>query len=104
MATQAEVKALLGVACPWCEAGIGVRCNVRSGGRTGSVRAVRAALTLSTLDGGCHDARWQAALGLGARVIAEAVAEARRDPRKEQPVDLEQPGSATATAVLERPW
>jgi len=102
MATPAEMAALLAVTCPWCQAAPGHKCQARTSGRT-STLATRLALTLTTLDGGCHDARWQAALGRGAAVIADAVAEARRKPDTDETREVPT-STATATAVLERPW
>lgn len=75
MVTQEQREALLSVPCPWCHAGVRELCHVRlsrpldtEGGR----RKPRVRL-LTSLDGGSHDARWQAALGLEAPVLAHVV-------------------------------
>lgn len=78
MATSEQRTHLLAVACPWCKAAPGEVCTVagrvQGDPRTERGRRGRQA-GISTLDGGCHDARWQAA-GLGAAaVVTERVAQ-----------------------------
>lgn len=74
MATIEERKALLAVPCPWCGAGSNSECvsasthNLPTGHTPRRVRHLR----VTTLDGGCHDARWQAALGRGAKVLVRS--------------------------------
>lgn len=63
MATAAEMRALLATSCPWCSAAPGEKCRVRRG---------KQYVTVTTLDGESHDARWQSALGRGAKVLGEA--------------------------------
>ena len=83
MTTAAEMRALLAVSCPWCGAGPGTRCHAR--------RAGGAFVPPSTLAAESHDARWQAALGRPAAVIADAPtlvaagANRRRAPLPERP-------------------
>lgn len=71
MATSQERRALLSITCPWCGTGPGAECVAASVHRLPpgmKPRRVRPARVRS-LDGGCHDARWQAALGRGAKVL-----------------------------------
>lgn len=67
MATKEQRDRLLAVACPWCGASINEECTVAS------VRANRTVRRITTLDGGAHDARWQAALNRAAPVLGQAV-------------------------------
>lgn len=73
MATHEEREALMSVSCPWCGASAGKVCVPASSNRsrTDKVRERRgaAALGIRTLDGGCHEARWQKALGRPARTL-----------------------------------
>lgn len=98
MATPEQMKALLAVPCTWCGASPGQRCFVKVGRRV---------TVPSTLDGESHDARWQRALGMQARVLT-ALVEERRPARhtQDEPVAV----GATVTAAtpkrqrIERPW
>jgi hypothetical protein len=102
MATAAQRQALLAIPCPHCSASVGEMCGVarvtpRDG--EGGKRRERSR-PLTTLDGGCHDARWQAA-GLGAaRVLTEALAEAQQRPVSA----VAAPQAAELVTVGERPW
>lgn len=95
MATDEQRTALLAVPCSWCGARPGETCYVRVGGDVldseGGKRRPRFSL-LTTLDGGCHDARWRRALDQSAPVVTGAVLE-----RTERP-DSELVGAAA------RPW
>ena len=95
MATPEQRRTLLATACPWCHAQPGNVCTRGRGGKRdveGGVRKQRP-LLVTTLDGGCHDARWQAA-GLGtAPVVAERV-------RELHPVAAGPP----VGPVADRPW
>lgn len=75
MATAQERAALLAVACPWCHAAPGEVCELRLRrpvpAQRSRLRVVRPP-TPTTLDAGCHDARWQAALGVSAQVRVPA--------------------------------
>lgn len=84
MATKEQMKALLSVACPWCGAGVGQRCQV-------TTARGRMVLTPTTLDGESHDARWKSALGLPSRVLTTQV---------DRLVGRE----SLAAAGAERPW
>lgn len=77
MATTEQRQALLSVTCPWCLAPVGELCTLRGRVRVDDQGAKRRppARQLTTLDGGCHDARWRKALGVEAPVIREAVLE-----------------------------
>lgn len=80
MATPAERNELLAIACPHCDAWPGARCTTsfahrRKTSRDDEARMRRVVHPPRTLDGGFHDARWQAALGRSAAVVAERVAE-----------------------------
>lgn len=55
-------------------------------------------LALTTLDGGCHDLRWQDALKRGARVITAAVLE---DPVPEAEEPVREP---VAVGGGDAPW
>jgi hypothetical protein len=90
MATREEMDALLAVTCPWCGAAVGEHCFVRFG---------KTIARPSTLDGESHEARWQRALGMNARVLStQADLRAGRESRPAARL-----GEA-ATAVLDRPW
>lgn len=94
MATAQEMRALLATPCPHCGAVSGSTCRVKARGRKGQVLW----LPITTLDGGCHDARWQAALGRPAAVRSDVVA--ARHPRRVAP----SPRMARGTvAVLDPP-
>jgi hypothetical protein len=69
MATEQQTAALLDITCPWCNAGPGQLCQTayQPVSRRGD-RPIR----VSTLDAGCHDARWQAALHERAPVRANS--------------------------------
>jgi len=86
MATASEMRALLATSCPWCSASPGEKCRVRRG---------KQFVPVTTLDGESHDARWQAALGRGAKVLGEA------DILKSQRV---QALAASGRPRVERPW
>lgn len=93
MVTPREREKLLGTPCPWCKARVGEDC------RTASKRH----LPITTLDGGCHDARWQAALGQAARVVMP--------DEKGRRVIVEPPAAAperepvmVGVALADRPW
>ena len=100
MATADEMRALMSVACPWCGAKPGVKCFVRMRNR----RSVP-----STLDGEAHDARWQRALGVDARVLSSQVEKitGRDQVRTPDPVPV---GAVVGEPVLvgaaleDRPW
>ena len=94
MATEQQMQALLATACPWCGVPPGRKCEVRIGSRHVTVP--------STLDGESHEARWQAALGLPARVMSEQLA-ARFgwDAKPQTEEEVAMPGRV---AVLEKPW
>lgn len=77
MASREQMEALLAVLCPWCGAGPREMCSASSGGRKVIGGQRRRRVELSTLDGGCHDARWRKALDAGAPVLAGAVEERR---------------------------
>lgn len=99
MASRDEIRALLAKPCRWCRAGVGERCSTagqRSESAEGPRRSERR--PIRTLDGGCHDARWQDALGRSAPVRAEAVAEVRGIT--EEPAERVLVGAAP----VERPW
>jgi len=91
MATADEMKALMSVPCSWCGAKPGVRCFVRTRNRQ---------RVPSTLDGESHDARWQRALGVDARVLSSAVDKitGRDGVRSPDPVLV------GAVALADRPW
>jgi hypothetical protein len=97
MATREQVRQLLAVPCPWCTAGVGELCSTmghRSENAVGSRRSERR--FIRTLDGGCHDARWQRALGQAAPVLTQVVAE--EHPREPEGAEPELVGA------VERPW
>lgn len=91
MATPRERAALLAVKCDWCGSGPGTECVIRGLSRRRGDRGPR------TLDGRCHDARWMAALGRPAPVLADRI----------QPPERRAAGPATqtrgTTAVLDPP-
>lgn len=76
MATLEQRKRLLANPCPWCRAAAGADCASFS---------PKTARPITTLDGGCHDARWVAAFGTHARVTSV-------------------PGPAPEPVPVERPW
>lgn len=98
MATVDERAKLLSIACPWCRAKPGEDCTTGKD-RDGKRRPV------TTLDAGCHDARWQAALGYEASVIGAAV-EARVPVRHAVNEEREPQlvGAGIGSALPERPW
>lgn len=95
MATNEERRKLLGVRCPHCLAAPGERCSVPTSrgtsGPDGERRMTRR--LIRTLDGGAHNARWQAALGRDAQVDVEGLRATGHLPR--EPV---------AAGGVERPW
>lgn len=95
MATPAEIRALLATPCPWCGAWVGSECRV-SGVRNPRIGRKGP----STLDGRCHDARWQAALGRPALVVRvpERRVDAEDEPRRGTVAVLDPPNER------ERPW
>lgn len=110
MATTDERQALLAITCPWCAAAPGEVCSMPApGGRArrdneGGIRRERR-IPISTLDAGCHDARWLAA-GLGsAPVLAAVVAEHQAVdlPRVQEPA-MAGAGAPSAASAGERPW
>jgi hypothetical protein len=110
MATVEQRIALLAITCSWCHSAPGEFCT-RPAGRNSvdSQDGVRrqVGLPISTLDGGCHDARWQAA-GLGsAPVLTEVVAALREtaiQPAGRPRTGARAPAPAAAMAGGERPW
>ena len=110
MATPQQRTALLAVACPWCYAAPGEPCTLRSsssvridsegGQRRTSSRGV------STLDGGCHDARWKVALGMEAPVIRGAVlaAQGQDDTGAPRESTRESVPTLVGAGAPERPW
>lgn len=97
MATLDQMRALLSISCRWCGAAPKEACftTVKRHGR--EVR-----IPLTTLDGGCHDLRWQDALGTGAVVMTAAVAEIRGDETPPSEVEPDEP--VLVGAAIERPW
>jgi hypothetical protein len=96
MATVEERARLLAVACPWCEAPPGAECRVRGTARQNRRRGQKGP---SVLDGRCHDARWQAALGRPAKVLVDRLPPRRgTDEGRVAVLDRPEPG------VEERPW
>lgn len=98
MATSEQRRRLLAGPCPYCGAGTAELCSVARPARRdqeGGVRRIESR-PITTLDGGCHDARWQAA-GLGpAPVLPAAVQEIHARPaRTDGPVPV---------MAGERPW
>lgn len=91
MATLEQRRQLLAVPCPWCRAGVKQECT--SNGRP-----------ITTLDGGAHDARWRAALGVDAAVVSAAVAERAGDGLELASGVGGQDPQPLALAVAERPW
>lgn len=77
MVTSDERARLLGIPCPWCGSAPGEVCvlpQARASAAEGGRR--RGALPgPSTLEAGCHDARWRAATGHGAVVRVEVLAD-----------------------------
>lgn len=108
MATVEERAALLATTCPHCHAATGELCSAPIGGRPldsqgGKRRALRAPIT--TLDGGCHDARWLAAVGRPAPVLQAVVAELH--PHTSPSVPLPAQSASTPDLVSaggDRPW
>lgn len=107
MATTEERQALLAITCPWCQATAGEVCSMPAPGAhakrdtEGGVRQGQR-IPISTLDAGCHDARWVAA-GLGpAPVRAEAVA-ILQAPRGQEPA-MAGAGGPVGASVGDRPW
>jgi len=93
MASREELSKLLAIPCSWCHAAVGEPCStsgIRRDGTEGPRRSDRR--PIRTLDGGCHDARWQQALGVAAPVRAEVVAEEH------------QPHQLVGAGAVERPW
>jgi len=105
MATRDELRALLAVTCPWCHAAAGELCStmgVRNDQKVGPRRSDRR--RIRTLDGGCHDARWNKALGTSAPVLPEVVAAGHQRPvvDPEEGQRVEEP--VLVGAAVERPW
>lgn len=106
MATPDQRAALLAITCPWCSAPPGETCSMPAPGsrasrdQEGGVRRAQR-IPISTLDGGCHDARWQAA-GLGsAPVRLDALA----DLHTVAPRRVQEPAVAAAGGSAgDRPW
>ena len=96
MATTEQRQALLSVTCPWCLAPVGEVCTLRGRVQVDSEGAKRRRTprVLTTLDGGCHDARWRKALGVEAPVIREAVLETQAVA----------PSLLVGAGAVERPW
>lgn len=94
MATTEQRQALLRIGCPWCQAAPGEVCSRGRSSRRDTEGGVRRSrpLPVSTLDGGMHDARWQAA-GLGSAPVITARV------RELHPV-----AAAPAASAVERPW
>lgn len=92
MVTHDQRQALLSVTCPWCHAGTDEPCTVPTRNEVDAEggRRRRRPRHVTTLDGGCHDARWRQALGVNASVISAAVEE--RQAR------------VSAVMLMERPW
>lgn len=99
MATAAQRTALLSITCPWCQVGPGqvcVRGRHASIDQEGGLRRKRPQ-PVTVLDGGCHDARWQAA-GLGtAPVVTERL-------RELHPVGAAPQRAAEPAPDDDRPW
>lgn len=105
MATADERTALLAVTCPHCSAAVGELCTAPAATRPmDSQGGMRRSLgrPVTTLDGGCHDARWQTALGRPARVLSAVVAE-RHHPTTPRPAPKAVP-VAVPVPVGVRPW
>lgn len=110
MATTEQRHALLAITCPWCHAAPSEFCSRPAGHNErdaeDGVRR-RARLPISTLDGGCHDARWQAA-GLGsAPVLTEVVADMLQSAERatgRPRAGARAPVPAAAVVGGERPW
>lgn len=110
MATADQRNALLAITCTWCHAAPGEFCTRPDGHNTRDSQdglRRRSGLPISTLDGGCHDARWQAA-GLGTAPVLTAVVDSLRQapvpgggrPRSRTP----DRSPAVAVGGGERPW
>lgn len=96
MATHEERRALLAVTCPWCGAEPGAICFIPVRARTATERSKPRQTAVRSLDGGCHNARWQAALSRDAKVIVTALPETRSSRAAgREPV---------AAGGVERPW
>lgn len=106
MATIEQRQKLLGIPCPHCRAATGEACTASvqpqnldaEGGRRRQRRR-----PLTVLDGGCHEARWQAALGIPAPVVSSAP---RLAELRGRPADPPREVVAGPAPVLvgERPW
>lgn len=106
MATSVERQKLLAISCPWCHAAPGELCSkpvTRAVDTEGGQRKARR-VPITTLDGGCHDARWQAA-GMGpAPVIVERLAalqERDEAPASRGPAPVPQ---LVGAGPDDRPW
>lgn len=95
MATAAQMRALLSVTCPHCGAGPHSYCYVKSGGQRKPI---------TSLDGRSHEARWQAALGLPARVAEGWQPPPRRAVRVSAQTRETVPVRRAEEAPDERPW
>ena len=104
MATRAEIDALLKVACPHCGAAPDEWCSVRdrTADKHRGTRRFRP-IPVTTLDGGCHDARWRAAVGRSAAVIvSDALGHQTPSP---DPADASLAPFRDPVAVgVDRPW
>jgi len=98
MVTAEERRALLAVPCPWCGAGDGEDCHVRET-RTDAGKGTRryTPIPVTTLDAGCHDARWRAALTRPAPVLTASVPR----PAPERPSERR---VGPVTAGVACPW
>jgi hypothetical protein len=108
VATIEERQRLLAVMCPHCHAAPGEPCGVTSAIRPldgeGGRRKQRR-LSITTLDGGAHDARWQAALGRPAPVLASAPRLGELRGRSFSPPQDETPQAGPAPLLAgDRPW
>lgn len=108
MATAEQRHALLSATCPWCSAPPGEVCSMPAPGQRkrdeeGGVRRERR-IPISTLDAGCHDARWHAA-GLGSAPVRADVVAALHISEKPPAREPAMAGRVPALfAEGERPW
>lgn len=93
MATAAQRAALLAIPCPWCKAAPLEECTTGPPGRR---------QLITSLDGGCHDARWQKALGVAAAVVVEE--EGRRRIVEPPAPEPEREPVSVGVAIADRPW
>lgn len=107
MATIEERQKLLAIMCPHCHAAAGEPCGVAGGplpldAEGGRRRRTRRPVT--TLDGGCHDARWQAALNRPAPVLVSAPRLGELRGRPSSPPEETPLAGPAPVLVGERPW